>query len=310
MEGALGKKLSLGLKIGESWEFSVRKDNPSIIANGAFKDMPFIELLPKFTEQLLGKDQAARYNGWFPLLFKFIDASGMLSIQVHPGDEFARQYESDFGKTEAWYVIDSQPYGRVFKGLLPGVTRDSFVEAVNKGTVEECLAGFAVSKGDAIFIPAGTVHSVCNGVLIYEVQENSDLTYRIWDRQAPGAEGKPRELHIEKALRVMDFTGTGKGKVRPLAKTEYGCKKSVLINCEKFVMERVELSKETRMDPRGLYQVMTAIEGSADMLYKEDGRTKTVEIKKGRTVFIPAALDGYTLKPEGELMAVITLPKQ
>ena len=205
LEGLFGKRLPPALPIGEAWEVSGYPDRESVVDSGPLAGRGLAGLLRQFGADLVGEEPWRRWGEIFPLLIKFIDAHVDLSIQVHPDDEYARREGlGQFGKAEAWFVLHSEG-GRTALGLKEGVDRQEFATAVAAGRALDVVQFQDVTPGDVIFVPPGTVHAANAGIVIYEVQQPSDLTFRIYDYDRPGLGGKPRELHIERALDVIDF---------------------------------------------------------------------------------------------------------
>lgn len=191
--------------IGESWEVSAVPSSKSVVKNGALKGRDLMSLTQEYGEQLLGKQVCQRYHGEFPLLVKFIDAKKDLSIQVHPNDQLARERHDCFGKTEMWYVMKAEPGACLYSGFNQPVSRYEYEHRVADGSICEVLAKHPVKAGDVFFIPAGRIHAICGGILLAEVQQSSDVTYRIFDYNRPGLDGKPRQLHTEQALDAIDY---------------------------------------------------------------------------------------------------------
>ena len=202
----LGKELPADRKIGELWEISDFYKDQSIVANGPLAGMSLHDAINKWGTDLLGTKVKLLDNGLFPLLIKYINANKDLSVQVHPTDAYARAHNlQQPGKTECWYVINAEPGGRLIAGFKEGVTRESFIKSIDNGTIAEQLHEIPVQTGDVLFIPAGRIHAIGAGVTLFEVQQNADITYRIYDWDRPDLNGKPRELHISQALEVCDF---------------------------------------------------------------------------------------------------------
>ncbi|MGN1263946.1 MAG: type I phosphomannose isomerase catalytic subunit [Prevotella sp.] len=191
--------------IGESWEVSAVPSSPSKIANGIYEDRLLPEVVSERPVEILGKAVAEKYGNKLPLLVKFIDAERDLSIQVHPNDEMAMREHGKFGKTEMWYVIDAKPGAYLYAGFNKHLTEQEYKEKVADGTITDVLARHEVRRGDVFYLPAGRVHAICGGILLAEVQQSSDVTYRIFDYNRPGMDGKPRELHTELAAKALDF---------------------------------------------------------------------------------------------------------
>lgn len=191
--------------VGESWEVSAVPSSLSIVKNGPLKGRDLKSLTEEYGALMLGKAVFERYGGEFPLLIKFIDAMSDLSIQVHPNDQLARKRHDSFGKTEMWYVMKAEPGACLYAGLNEPISRYEYEHRVADGTICDVLARHEVHAGDVFFIPAGRIHAICGGILLAEVQQSSDVTYRIFDYNRPGLDGKPRQLHTAEALDAIDF---------------------------------------------------------------------------------------------------------
>ena len=191
-------------KLAESWELSCHKDGQSVIANGEFEGKTLTEYIDKCGKGILGK-KCERFE-YFPILIKLIDAKDNLSVQVHPDNEYAMRVEGEYGKTEMWYIVDREEGAELLYGFKKEISREEFAERIKNNTLLEVTNNVPVHKGDVFFIDAGTLHAIGKGILIAEIQQNSNTTYRIYDYGRVGADGKPRELHIEKACEVTQLT--------------------------------------------------------------------------------------------------------
>ncbi|MCR4918887.1 MAG: class I mannose-6-phosphate isomerase [Prevotella sp.] len=201
--------------VGESWEVSAVPSSPSVVANGPWQGRLLPDVVAEHPAEILGKAVAARYGNKLPLLVKFIDAERDLSIQVHPDDVMAQREHGKMGKTEMWYVIDAKPGAFLYAGFKDSLSPDDYRRRVADGTITDTLARHEVHPGDVFYIPAGRVHAICGGIMLAEVQQSSDVTYRIFDYNRPGMDGKPRELHTDLAAKALDFN------VYDRYKTEY-----------------------------------------------------------------------------------------
>ncbi len=205
MADRLGKSMPDGL-VGESWEVSAHPNGVSRVSGGPLDGTPLDELVRKAGANLLGPRTYRKYGDNFPLLVKLIDVNATASVQVHPDDAEAQRLEGyPWGKTEAWYIIDRAPDAKFYIGLVPGVTPESFRESLQSGTTRSLLASTEVKPGDCILVSPGMIHAVGQGVLMLEIQQSSDITYRVYDWDRKDERGKPRELHVDKALQVIDF---------------------------------------------------------------------------------------------------------
>lgn len=268
-------------KIGESWDVSCHPHGMSVISNGEYKGMTLQELIDKNGDRVIGKCIS---KDRFPLLVKLLNTSDKLSVQVHPNDEYAKRVEGELGKTEVWYVIDAEPGAQLIVGTN-GCTREQFKAAIDNGNPEEYMNFIEVKKGDTYLIKTGLVHSITKGILIAEIQQNSDTTYRVYDYN------RGRELHIEKALEVIDFNLEGK-KSEGL-KVEYkGYSKTYLCLNDKFSLELCDInqSMKEKSDSDRFY-ILTCVDGEGEIKYK-DG---TENIIKGESMLIPADLGEHCI---------------
>ena len=225
--------------IGEAWVLSDREDHPSRVANGTLKGQTIAQLVVQYPEQLMGK-LAGRFRR-FPLLLKFLDASEMLSVQVHPADGRTDLLPAgETGKTEAWVVLETGPKSRIYAGLRPGVTEAGLRQAIANGGVADQLAYITPQRGDAVFLPAGTVHSLGGGLVVFEVQENSDVTFRLYDwNHVDATTGKPRALQVDQALASVDFGECAGGLVTPVVEARKPVEREWLFHCEHFWLSRL-----------------------------------------------------------------------
>lgn len=274
--------------IGESWDVASHRNGTSIVLDGPFQGKSLSQLFDEKRTDLFG---AAITCDRFPLLLKLINTSEALSVQVHPNDDYALAKENDLGKTEAWYVMQADPGAYLIIGT-GDLEREDFRLALDENRIEEMLHRVPVNEGDVFYIQAGLLHAIGPGLILYEIQQNSDTTYRFYDY------GRPRELHVEKAMEVIDFQLNGtrvEGVTRPIP----GGLKTQLICCPHFSLEKyqVETRVEERSDPARFF-LFTVVKGSG-ALYWEKGREA---MKKGDSLLIPAALGTYTLEGRFELL--------
>lgn len=245
LQTKLGRELPPGV-IAESWEISGHPSSPTQVNEGPLAGKTLPELLDLLGTGLVGtRSQAMLDRGKFPLLIKLLDANQPLSVQVHPEDEYASRHENgELGKTEMWYILHAKPDARLIYGLTPGVTPESFRQSLEAGRLEACLHELPVKPGDAVFIPAGSVHAILEGILLAEIQQNSDTTYRVYDWNRVGPDGKPRPLHVDKALEVINFDQVEPGPYSPqLLEETPGLKRELITACPYFNVERVSLNE-------------------------------------------------------------------
>lgn len=278
-----GKKIDL-TPLAESWECSVHPDGPSFVANGRYKGKTLSEVLEAHPNYI-----GTKADGKLPILAKFIDAKQDLSIQVHPDDEYAKQHEGDNGKTEMWYIIDADEGASLIYGFKHKVTKEILEQAVEKGELDKHLQKVEVHKGDLYFIPAGTVHGIGKGILLAEIQESSNVTYRVYDYDRVDKDGNKRQLHFDKAIQVMnmDVAPDIKQKKR-LVKYYPGCSRELLCRCKYFETEKMQVTKGFSffvLD--NSFQVLMCLDGYGQV---EVDNYKPVTFSKGETVFLPAGM--------------------
>ena len=287
----------------ESWEISDRLDGMSVVSNGPLAGKTFRELVQRFGPQLMGSHVTTI---GFPLLVKLIDAREKLSVQVHPDDDAAKKFGGE-AKTEMWYVLAAKPGAALYCGLKPGVDRKQFEQAIHMRQVEELLNRFPVSEGDTFFVPGGRVHAIDGGCLIFEVQQNSNTTYRVYDWGRVGTDGKPRPLHIQEALRVINWYDLTSPRAQPTA-VAHGCSKiERLLATPYFRIERIHL-----VDPcdckndGGTFNAFFVVSGKLQIDYAGGAELLTA----GSTCLIPSALAECPLDPvEGPVTLLrVTLP--
>jgi mannose-6-phosphate isomerase len=280
-------------QLAESWQ--VYEHNR--IAGGPFDGRTLADLTTEHGAALVGTRSFERYGADFPLLAKFIDAADDLSVQVHPDDTYAHSVEaaSGFhGKTEAWYILRAAPGADLIHGLAAPSDRERFAAAVGDGTLMQLLRRVAVAPGDAVFVPAGTVHAISGGIMLFEIQQKSDLTYRVYDYDRRDAQGNLRELHLERALDVIDYGAPPPAKVAPQA---LGDGRTLLVTCPYFAMERWEISRSSAWETQPTsFVILTAIEGAAEL----DWGDGVLELRRGESVVLPASLGDYQLHPQPE----------
>jgi mannose-6-phosphate isomerase len=275
---------------GESWEISAHPHHVSRAAEGPCKGQLLTDLCAAHAREIFGKQTAPAR---FPLLIKLLDCEELLSIQVHPTDEIAaRLLPGEMGKTEAWVVLAAEPTGRIYAGLLPGITRRELEKHLANGTVAQCLNSFTPMAGDCIFLPAGTVHAVGGGVVLAEVQQTSDATFRLFDWNRLGQDGKPRTLHIEQALATIDWD---RGPVQALKGTPIagfpGGER--LVQCSYFNLDRYFVDRHLANPYSGRLSIWIVLAGSAQLATSGDYRRS---FRAGETVLIPASAPASSWK--------------
>ncbi len=280
---------------GESWEISGYDGYISVVTNGFLAGNNIEELIEVYMGDLVGEKIYDKFGLQFPLLVKFIDAHQDLSIQVHPGNEMAKQRHSAYGKTEMWYVIDADEGSELISGFNREMDKGKYLESLESGTLDSILNYERVKPGDAFFIPAGRVHAIGKGILLTEIQQTSDVTYRIYDFGRKDANGNVRELHTALALDAIDFKYYGKYK------TEYSVRpnaSSKIISCPYFTTNIIEFDKKIEKEYVELdsFIIYICLEGEFSIQYNNGSEL----VKKGETVLIPASFNSIFLKPLGK----------
>jgi len=299
LERVLGKRLPPGEVTGESWEVTDRPGDVNVVANGECAGQDLHTLLQAWGGKLLGC--AGTERGRFPLLYKFIDANQMLSVQVHPDDLLARELnEPDVGKTEMWYVINAPPGGKLILGLRPDVTAETFREALAAATLEPMLVEVPVAAGDAVFVAPGTVHAICEGIVLAEIQQNSDLTYRVYDWGRVADDGNPRPLHIEKAISAIAFGRKPPGVIRPLDIPADGAHRQILAASPYLAAERIDVQDAWTECITGLgsFRILSCLEGEGTLA----SGTFLEPFRPGSTLIVPAAAGRYLIEGPVELL--------
>ena len=287
-------KISDADKIAESWELSCHKDGESVIADGEFAGMTLTAFIEKAGREVLGEN--CRRFEYFPILIKLIDAKDNLSVQVHPNNEYAQRVEGEYGKTEMWYIVDCDPGAELLYGFKHDISKEEFERRIKDNTLLEVTNSVEVHKGDVFFIESGTLHAIGKGILIAEIQQNSNTTYRIYDYGRVGADGKPRQLHIEKAVEVTELTPP-KYPYKPMGSEEVkdGCTEQLLSKCEYFRVKKLSVKEKCTLDAgNDSFNSILVLDGEGEL----DG----VKLKKGDSCFVPSGYGKYTFVGEAEII--------
>lgn len=280
--------------IGESWEVSAVPSSVSIIANGALSGTDLNTIISAAPDEILGKSVNEKYHGKLPLLAKFIDAAQDLSIQVHPSDEMAQRVHGKMGKSEMWYVIDAKPGSYLYAGFKMPITEYEFRKRIEDGTITDVLARHEVKTGDVFYLPAGRVHAICGGILLAEIQQSSDLTYRIFDYNRPGLDGKPRELHTELAAQALDFSVVD--EYRTIYPTEEN-RANLIIDSPYFSVRVIDFTQPFHRNllKYDSFIITMCVRGGCKLRVRSTG--EEVVIAEGNSCLIPAVLADYDITP-------------
>lgn len=284
-------------KIGESWEISSISDSPSIIVNGLWKNKSLNDLVAEFPEEILGISSITKFGEHFPLLFKFLDAQDDLSIQVHPNDALATKRHNSKGKTEMWYVVEAEPKSEIIVGFKPNQNKESYLQSLENNTILSILETFKVSKGEVFFLDAGTVHAIGKGLLIAEIQQMSDITYRLYDYDRIDVTGSKRELHTEQATEAINFEVVS-------AKKEYSKKENestLLADCPYFTTNVLQVANYLDYKANtNSFTVWMLVEGSIQV----EVNLHIYTYKKGDTVLFPACLKSFAVTGNATLLEI------
>jgi mannose-6-phosphate isomerase len=282
---------------GESWELSTVEGDVSVVANGEYKGKSLTELIEEYPSEILGTAVHERFGKQFPLLFKYLDAREDLSIQVHPNDELAKKRHNSFGKTEMWYVTQADKDARIIVGFKEDSSSEEYVEHLNNNTLVDILDDVKAKPGDVFFLETGTVHAIGAGLVVAEIQQTSDITYRLYDFDRKDAQGNTRELHVDLALDAINYKKVNTYKEY----TKETDKSNVVVDCPYFTTNFIPLENEKSAENSGAsFTVYMCIEGSFQLDY--DG--VTYQYIKGDTVLIPAAMRSYNLKGKASILEI------
>ncbi len=289
-----------GERLAESWELSCHPDGECYISGGEFDGMKLSDFVNEHPEAV---GSGFKSGDSFPVLVKLIDAKNDLSVQVHPDDEYAHKYENDNGKTEMWYVLDADDGAELVYGFRGELTQEEFRGAIETNSLMEKVNRVPVKKGDVFFITPGTLHAIGKGILIAEIQQNSNVTYRVYDYGRLGADGKPRELHVEKAIEVTKLAQPEHKYGQPERINLAGGWRTPLAECRYFRAERLDIFRGTDVGSADTFTHILVIDGEAEL----GGGAEALPLKKGSSVFVPAGSETFRIKGNCS-MIITTIP--
>lgn len=282
-------------KTSESWEIAAHKNGESVASGGKYDSMTIEEIAKMLKEKFLGDYVIEKYPDKFPLLVKFLDCNDKLSVQVHPDDEYAAKNENgELGKTEMWYILDAKPDAKLIYGFNKDVSKEEFKNAIESGELDGILNYVPAKAGDCFFIQSRTLHALLDGLLVAEIQQNSDTTYRVYDHGRVDKNGKSRELHIDKSVDVTDLSSSvGKEKIDEVKKEIDGGREYYLCECEYFRTLRYETEDKISLcTNESSFEMLIFCDGKATIAYGD----KTLEVNEGDSVVVPAYLGKYIIK--------------
>ncbi len=297
----LGKPIESEIT-GESWEISTVKGDVSIVANGALAGTSLQDLIDQEAEQLLGKSVVARFGVEFPILIKFIDAKQDLSVQLHPNDDLAKERHDSFGKTEMWYIMDADPSANLIVGFNKDVAKEEYVKSLGNNTLLDLLNYEQVTEGDTFFINTGKIHAIGAGVLLAEIQQTSDITYRVFDFNRKDKNGNLRELHTDLALDAIDYSKKDDFKVTYVQEKNAA---NAMVSCPYFKTNFIHLTKDLSQDvsKRDTFTIYMCVGGEV-IIENEFGE---VSLQKGETTLIGANCNTIELKSSGAKLLEVTI---
>lgn len=284
------KKSDLDI-LAESWELSAHKDGQSVVDSGEYADCIMSEYIKKAGKEILG--ERVKKLDHFPILIKLIDAKRNLSVQVHPDDKYAFEHEGEYGKNEMWYILDCEEGASLYYGFSKDVTRQEYMDAIKNDTLIDILNKVPAHKGDVFFIPAGTVHAIGSGIVVCEIQQSSNITYRVYDYNRRDKDGNTRSLHIEKAIEASDLKKSSEIKPVPDGNN------IILTECEAFTVRRLRVDRIMNIETDTTsFNSLLVTEGNGTLVMND----KKIKINKGDSIFIPAQNGSYTIEGQCELI--------
>ena len=301
LKEVLGKPITSNIT-GESWEISAVEGDVSIVANGDLSGTSLRELMDNYAEDLLGKNVVGHFGKDFPILIKFIDAKQDLSIQLHPNDKLAKERHNSFGKTEMWYIMDADKDANLIVGFNKDVAKEEYLKSLDNNTLLDLLNYEPVKEGDVFFINTGKIHAIGAGVLLAEIQQTSDITYRIFDFDRRDKNGNLRELHTDLALDAIDFSERDDFKVLYSKNQDIV---NTMVRSPYFKTNYFNLSQDLVQDvsQRGAFTIYVCVDGSVTV----ENEAGTANIQKGETVLVPAASKNIMLHTQGAKLLEVTI---
>lgn len=294
LEKKLGKQAKGLTKIGESWELSSVPNELSIVSEGYLKGKNITQIIEEYKEQIVGDKTYKKFGTQFPLLIKFIDANDYLSVQVHPDDELAKARHNSFGKTEMWYVVDAEKDAELIVGFNKEISKENYLKYFEMDNLLEILNREKVKKDDVFYLPAGRVHATGPGILFAEIQQASDITYRVYDWDRKDDEGNSRELHTELALGALNFDLVDEYKTKYLEEKNKSCE---IIDSDYFTTNILSINKELTCNYSNLdsFVILMAVDGISSISFSDD--EPPLLLKMGETILIPAAITNIRILP-------------
>ncbi len=287
-------------KVAESWELCCREDGTSVVSSGELKGMSLSGLILKYEDKLVGIKAFKDFGTNFPILIKIIDANENLSVQVHPDDVYAKDHGENNGKNELWYILDAKENAEIVYGVKKNETKEAFVKAVSENKIEQTLNTVDASADDAFYVPAGKVHAILSGILIAEIQQNSNTTYRLYDWGRVDKDGKGRTLNTAQALDVIDFDAQNQRELCPQIANNESYNTDVVVRTQYFNIDRINVHDSFVNTTIACFIILMCIKGSGVIIF--DGGTCSIIF--GETVLLPACMGKYTLSGIMTLLSI------
>ena len=284
--------------VGESWEIADMGQQDSVIANGFLAGNTIAELMETYMERVVGDDVFEQFGTQFPLLIKYLDITGKLSVQVHPDDVVAAERYDQLGKTEVWYIMDAQPDAKIYMGLSRDVSAQEFYDACKSATADRILNVIRPRKGDVIFINPGTVHAAEGGIVVCEIQESSDMTFRLYDWGREFNPATARKMHLEEAFDIINLSKYDAVAYTPAQEAKpQKTDAAIIADCPQFTVSRLTLYDDMEVKDFDSFLVYNCLEGQVSLQYSYEGRRMALQMNQGDTVLVPAEADGFILSP-------------
>jgi mannose-6-phosphate isomerase len=298
----LGRNINSDHKLGESWELCDHQRGISIVTNGLDAGMNIRDIISRDGEKLLGTLPLPAPGNRFPLMVKYIDAGDSLSVQVHPDDNYGMIYNGEPGKTEMWYILQAEPDSEIIAGLIKNTSAENFTNELNNGDPGKLLNRIKVKAGDSIYIPAGRIHAITKGVMILEIQQNSDSTFRFYDWGRTGLDGKPRELHLKEAFEVSKWNDYEPSMDHPTPITVNDNTKKTLAHCQYFTVDQYNISSNIEISSFGTtFHIINCVSGKA----KINWNNGVDDIYFGETILVPASIDNFSITAESQNCIIV-----
>lgn len=304
----MSTRLPAEKQFGEVWHTVDRENDQSQVQNGWYQDKTLHDLVQEFPDQLLGTRIMPDSYERFPLISKFLSIEDALSIQVHPPGDYAQHKENDEGKIEAWYILEASEDAQIIRGVLPNIGPEDLLQAIKEDRPKECLNTVPARQGDVVLIPPRMIHSIEGEVLLYEIGQNSDVTYRLYDWNRLTEDGTTRKLNLEKGIDLVDFEAMGRTRARSSDKDGPGDERKILVRCTKFILEKIGFSRKIKeQKTTEQFELIVPIKGSGNIVSKQQNDIK-FSYERGECLLIPGGMENYELVPNKDSTVLKVIP--